>query len=128
MKFTDLFIHKPVLATVVSLFLLILGLRAATELNVREYPMIENAVITVSTPYIGADAELIKGFITTPLELEIATAEGIDYLTSTSVRGLSTISAYVSTEADPDEVLTQVVTKVNKLRNELPQEAEDPVL
>ena len=128
MKFTDLFIHKPVLATVVSLFLLILGVRAATELNVREYPMIENAVITVSTPYIGADAELIKGFITTPLELEIATAEGIDYLTSTSVRGLSTISAYVSTEADPDEVLTQVVTKVNKLRNELPQEAEDPVL
>ncbi|MEZ5554536.1 efflux RND transporter permease subunit [Haliea sp.] len=128
MKFTDIFIHKPVLATVVSLFLLILGLRAATELNVREYPMIETAVITVSTPYIGADAELIKGFITTPLEQEIATAEGIDYLTSSSTRGLSTISAYVSTEADPDEVLTQVVTKVNKLRNELPREAEDPVL
>ncbi|MBM70937.1 MAG: multidrug efflux protein [Haliea sp.] len=128
MKFTDIFIHKPVLATVVSLFLLILGLRAATELNVREYPMIETAVITVSTPYIGADAELIKGFITTPLEQEIATAEGIDYLTSSSTRGLSIISAYVSTEADPDEVLTQVVTKVNKLRNELPREAEDPVL
>ena len=128
MKFTDLFIHKPVLATVVSLFLVVLGLRAASELNVREYPMIENAVITVSTAYIGADAELIKGFITTPLEQEIATAENIDYLTSDSTDGLSTISAYVRNDANPDEVLTQVVTKVNKLRNQLPQEAEDPVI
>jgi multidrug efflux pump len=89
MKFTDLFIHKPVLATVISLFLLVLGLRAAQDLNVREYPLIENAQITVSTVYTGADAELIKGFITTPLEQEIATAEDIDYLTSTSTRGLS---------------------------------------
>ena len=128
MKFTDIFIRKPVLATVVSLFLLVLGLRAATELNVREYPVIETAVVTVTTAYVGADAELIKGFITTPLEQEIATAEGIDYLTSSSIRGVSIISAYVSTEADPDEVLTQIVTKVNKLRNELPREAEDPVL
>ena len=128
MKFTDIFIRKPVLATVVSLFLLVLGLRAATELNVREYPVIETAVVTVTTAYVGADAELIKGFITTPLEQEIATAEGIDYLTSSSIRGVSIISAYVSTEADPDEVLTQIVTKVNKLRNELPREAEDPAL
>ncbi len=128
MKFTDIFIRKPVLATVVSLFLLVLGLRAATELNVREYPVIETAVVTVTTAYVGADAELIKGFITTPLEQEIATAEGIDYLTSSSIRGVSIISAYVSTQADPDEVLTQIVTKVNKLRNELPREAEDPAL
>ncbi|MFV0276267.1 MAG: efflux RND transporter permease subunit, partial [Parahaliea sp.] len=128
MKFTDIFIRKPVLATVVSLFLLVLGLRAATELNVREYPMIENAVITVSTAYTGADAELIRGFITTPLEQEIATAENIDYLTSNSTQGLSSISAHVRNDADPDEVLTQVVTKVNKLRNQLPRESEDPVI
>ncbi|WP_116367939.1 efflux RND transporter permease subunit [Parahaliea mediterranea] len=128
MKFTDIFIHKPVLASVVSLFLLVLGLRAASDLNVREYPMIENAVITVSTAYIGADAELIRGFITTPLEQEIATAENIDYISSNSTQGLSNISAYVRTDADPDEVLTQVVTKVNKLRNQLPQESEDPVI
>ncbi|MFO7552963.1 MAG: efflux RND transporter permease subunit [Haliea sp.] len=128
MAFTDLFIRKPVLATVVSLFLVVLGLRAAGELNVREFPLLENAVITVSTTYTGADAELIKGFITTPLEREIATAENIDYLTSNSTRGLSVISAYVRTGANPDEVLTQVVTKVNKLRNELPRESEDPVL
>ncbi|QIB65192.1 efflux RND transporter permease subunit [Kineobactrum salinum] len=128
MAFTDIFIRKPVLASVVSLFLLLLGLRAATELNVRQYPFIENAVITVATTYTGADAELIKGFITTPLEREIATAEDIDYLTSNSSPGLSTISAYVRMGADPDQVLTQVVTKVNKLRNELPRESEDPVI
>jgi multidrug efflux pump len=128
MKFTDLFIHRPVLATVISLFLVVLGLRAASELNVREYPMIETAVITVSTVYTGADAALIRGFITTPLEQEIATAEDIDYLTSNSSRGISTITAHVRSEADPDEVLAQVVTKVNKLRSQLPRESEDPVI
>ncbi|MBA6413896.1 efflux RND transporter permease subunit [Parahaliea sp. F7430] len=128
MKFTDIFINKPVLATVVSLFLVVLGLRAASELNVREYPMIQTAVITVSTAYIGADAELIRGFITTPLEQEIATAEGIDYITSNSTRGMSIITANVRSDANADEVLTQVVTKVNKLRNQLPRESEDPVI
>ncbi len=128
MKFTDIFIHRPVLAMVISLFLVVLGLRAAGELNVREYPMIETAVITVSTVYTGADASLIRGFITTPLEQEIATAEDIDYLTSNSARGASTITAHVRSEADPDEVLAQVVTKVNKLRSQLPRESEDPVI
>ncbi|TCO78383.1 efflux RND transporter permease subunit [Chromatocurvus halotolerans] len=128
MAFTDIFIRKPVLASVVSLFLLLLGLRAAFDLNVREYPLIENAIITVSTTYTGADAELVKGFITTPLEREIATAEDIDYLTSNSSPGISTITAHVRTGANPDQVLTQIVTKVNKLRNELPENSEDPVL
>jgi multidrug efflux pump len=128
MAFTDIFIRKPVLASVVSLFLLLLGMRAATELNVREYPLIENVIITVSTTYTGADAELVKGFITTPLEREIATAEDIDYLTSTSSAGLSVITAHVRTGANPDQVLTQVSSKVNKLRNELPRNSEDPVL
>ncbi len=128
MQFTDIFIRKPVLATVLSLFLLVMGIQAARDMNVREYPMLENAVITVSTAYIGADAELIKGFITTPLEQEISTAENIDYLTSSSTRGFSTISAYVRSDANPDEVLTQVVTKVSALRNQLPRESEDPVI
>ncbi|WP_250464185.1 efflux RND transporter permease subunit [Microbulbifer litoralis] len=125
MNFTEIFIRKPVLASVVSLFILLLGLRAGTELNVRQYPELENAVITVSTVYVGADADLVQGFITTPLEQEIATADGIDYMVSTSVQGVSTIQAYVRLDYDANEVLTQVVAKVNKLRSELPEESED---
>lgn len=128
MKFTDIFINKPVLATVISLFIFLLGLRAATELNVRQYPKLENAVITVTTVYTGADADLIQGFITTPLEQEIASAEGIDYLVSTSQRGVSVIQAYVRLDKDPNNVLTQVVAKVNKMRSELPSESEDPTV
>ncbi|MFS1524765.1 efflux RND transporter permease subunit [Microbulbifer sp. 2304DJ12-6] len=125
MNFTEIFIRKPVLASVVSLFIFLLGLRSITELNVRQYPELENAVITVSTEYVGADSGLVQGFITTPLEQEIATADGIDYMVSTSVQGLSTISAYVRFDYDPNEVLTQVVAKVNKLRSDLPEESED---
>ncbi|MDZ7789200.1 MAG: efflux RND transporter permease subunit [Xanthomonadales bacterium] len=128
MKFTDIFINKPVLATVVSLFILLLGLRAATDLNVRQYPEIQNAVISVSTAYIGADADLVQGFITTPMEREVATAEGIDYIVSTTVPGVSTIQAYLDIETDPNEALTQIAAKVNKLRGELPDAAEDPVV
>ncbi|HMA98247.1 MAG TPA: efflux RND transporter permease subunit, partial [Wenzhouxiangella sp.] len=80
MRFTDVFIRKPVLAIVVSLFILLLGVRAIFDLNVRQFPEIQNAVVTVSTTYIGADADLVQGFITTPLEREVAQAEGIDYL------------------------------------------------
>lgn len=128
MKFTDIFISKPVLASVVSLFIFLLGLRAATELNVRQYPEMENAVVTVTTVYTGADADLIQGFITTPLEQEIASAEGIDYLVSTSLQGASSIQAYIRLGADPNEALTQIVAKVNKMRSELPQESEDPTV
>ncbi|WP_101675712.1 efflux RND transporter permease subunit [Alloalcanivorax mobilis] len=128
MKFTDIFINKPVLATVVSLFILLLGLRAATELNVRQYPEMQNAVITVTTIYTGADADLIQGFITTPLEQEIASAEGIDYLVSTSLQGASSIQAYIRLGEDPNEALTQIVAKVNKMRSELPEESEDPTI
>jgi len=127
-KFTDLFIKKPVLAIVVSLFILLLGLRAGTELNVRQYPALQNAVVQVSTPYVGADADLVQGFITTPVEREVATVDGIDYITSSSVAGMSMVTAMVRHDADPDVVLTEVVTKVNKLRGELPVEAENPVI
>jgi len=128
MKFTDIFINKPVLAMVVSLFILIFGLRAFSELNVRQYPELRNAVVNVSTVYYGADADLIQGFITTPLEREIASAEGIDYLSSTSSAGVSTIQAYIRLDQDPNEALTQIAAKVNKMRGQLPPESEDPVI
>ena len=128
MQFTDIFIRKPVLAMVVSLFILVLGLRAFGELNVRQYPELQNAVVTVSTTYFGADADLIQGFITTPLEREVASAEGIDYLTSSSSAGISVIQAYIRLDYDANQALTQIAAKVNKLRGELPVESEDPVI
>ena len=128
MKFTDIFINKPVLAVVVSLFILLFGLRSFTELNVRQYPELRNAVVNISTTYYGADADLIQGFITTPLEREIASAEGIEYLTSTSSAGASVIQAYIQLDQDPNEALTQIAAKVNKMRGQLPPESEDPVI
>jgi multidrug efflux pump len=128
MSFTDIFIRRPVLASVVSLMIFLLGLRSAGELVVRQYPELQNAVVTVVTTYIGADADLIQGFITTPLEQEIASAEGIDYLSSTSIPGVSSIQAYVRLGYDPNEALTQIVAKVNKMRRELPQGSEDPIV
>ena len=128
MKFTDIFIHKPVLASVVSLVILLLGLRAAMDLSVRQYPTMENAVITVSTPYIGADADLIQGFVTTPLEREVASAEGIDYIVSSSSAGFSLIRAFLNLDANAAEVLTQITGQVNKMRAELPEGAEDPIV
>ncbi|WP_198675558.1 efflux RND transporter permease subunit [Aliidiomarina sanyensis] len=128
MKFTDIFVKKPVLATVVSLLILLVGLRAAFDLNVRQFPEIRNAAVTVTTSYIGADAELIQGFITTPLEREIAAAEGIDYITSSSTSGMSTITAYLRLDYDPNAALTQIAAQVNKLRSDLPEDALDPVV
>ncbi len=128
MKFTDIFINKPVLAIVVSLFILLFGMRAFTELNVRQYPELRNAVVNISTTYFGADADLIQGFITTPLEREIASAEGIEYMSSTSSAGISTIQAYIRLDQDPNEALTQIAAKVNKMRGQLPPESEDPVI
>ena len=128
MKLTDIFIRRPVLALVVSLLILLLGLRAATELNVRQYPELQNAVVTVTTTYVGADADLIQGFITTPLEREIASAEGIDYLQSASLPGVSSIQVYLRLDYDPNEALTQIAAKVNKVRSDLPEGAEDPVI
>ncbi|WP_372626110.1 efflux RND transporter permease subunit [Arsukibacterium sp.] len=128
MRFTDVFIKKPILASVVSLFIILLGLRAIMDMNVRQFPEIQNAVVTVNTVYVGADANLIQGFITTPLEREIASAEGIDYLVSTSVAGSSTIEAYLRLDYEPNEALTQIAAQVNKVRSELPENARDPVI
>ena len=110
MNFTDTFINKPVLAIVVSLLILVLGLRALSDISVRQYPKTENAVVTVTTAYYGADAQTIAGFITQPLEQAIAQAQGIDYLSSTSVTGLSTITATLRLNYDANRALTQIQT------------------
>ena len=128
MNFTDTFINKPVLAIVVSALILVLGLRALTSLSVRQFPKTENAVVTVTTAYYGADAQTVAGFITQPLEQAIAQAQGIDYLSSTSVSSVSTITATLRLNYDANRALTQIQTQVNSVRNQLPPEAQQPVL
>jgi hypothetical protein len=113
---------------IASLLILLVGLRAYFDLTVRQYPQSDKAVVTVQTTYVGADAELVKGFVTTPLEKEIASADGIDYLGSTSAQGVSIINAHLELNYDPIQALTQITSKVNKVRSELPEAAEDPVI
>ncbi len=128
MRFTDIFIRRPVLATVVSLFILVLGLRSLELLPVREFPYTQNAVVTVTTVYTGADPSLIAGFITTPLENSIAQANGIDYLTSTSSQSASTIQANLRLNYDPNKSITEINTRVNAVLNQLPQGAQQPII
>jgi len=128
MKFTDIFIRRPVLATVVSLLLLVLGLRSVQLLPVLQFPRTQNAVVTVTTTYVGADPSLVAGFITAPLENSIAQANGIDYMTSTSRQSVSTITANLRLNYDPDKALTEINTKVNAVLNRLPQGAQQPTL
>jgi multidrug efflux pump len=128
MHFTDLFIRRPVLATVISLMILVLGLRSVFLLPVREFPETQNAVVTVATTYTGADPALVAGFITTPLENSIAQANGIDYLTSSSAQSISTINANLRLNYDPNKALTEINTKVNAVLNQLPRESQQPVL
>lgn len=128
MNFTDLFIRRPVLATVISLMILVLGLRAFMSLPILQYPRTENAVVTVSTTYYGADPDVIAGFITTPLENAIAQANGIDYMTSTSQTGVSTITVFLRLNYDADKALTEISAKVSSVLNQLPQGSQQPVL
>lgn len=128
MNYTDIFIKRPVLATVVSLTIFVLGLRAIFSLPVLQYPHTENAVVTVSTTYYGADSDVIAGFITSPLEIAIAQANGIDYMTSSSVNGVSTITAYLRLNYDANECLTEITTKVASVRNQLPPESQQSVI
>ena len=128
MNFTDLFIKRPVLATVISLLILLIGFRSIELLNVRQYPRSDIAVVTVTTVYVGASADLIRGFITTPLEREIASADGIDYMESSSGPSVSSITVHLRLNYDPNAALTQITSKVNKVRNQLPADAQDPVI
>src|SRR3989449_1604665 len=128
MKLTDLFIKRPVLAVVVNLVILIAGLQSIRTLAVRQYPRSDIAVINVTTAYVGASANLVRGFITTPLERVIASADGIDFLESTSAQGVSTITVHLKLNYDTNAALTQIQSKVAQVRNTLPPEAEAPVI
>jgi multidrug efflux pump len=126
--FTDIFIRRPVLSLVVSLLILLVGLRALTTLPIRQYPKLDNTVITVTTTYPGATADLMQGFITTPIEQAVASSEGIDYMTSSSLQGTSTVSVYIKLNYDPSKALTDVMSKVNQVKYLIPKEANDPVI
>ncbi len=128
MKFTDLFVKRPVLAIVVNLVILIAGLQSIRSLSIRQYPRSDIAIIKVSTTYVGANADLVRGFITTPLERVIASADGIDYMESSSAQGLSTITVHLKLNYDTNAALTQIQAKVAQVRNDLPPEAEAPII
>lgn len=128
MKFTDIFIKRPVLAICVNVLILIAGYQAIHSLNVRQYPKSDSSVVTVKTSYIGAPADLVRGYISTPLERVIASADGIDYLESTSRQGISEITAHLRLNFDVNAALTQIQAKVAQVRSELPPEAEAPVI
>src|SRR6187455_98387 len=126
MRFTDIFVRRPVLAIVINLLILIGGLQAIRSLNVRQYPKIESASVIVKTVYVGANADLVRGFITTPLERSIAAADGIDYIESESAQGLSTINVRLKLNFDAAQALADISTRVNQVRGDLPPEAEVP--
>jgi multidrug efflux pump len=128
MKITDLFIRRPVLALVVNLVIIIAGLQAIRTLNVRQYPQSENATVTVTTVYIGASADLVRGFVTSPLERAIAAADGIEYMESQSALGLSTINVRLRLNYDSTKALAEISSKVDQVRRDLPPEAEVPVI
>src|SRR5919201_1828130 len=128
MAFTDIFIKRPVLSVVVSMLILLIGLLAATVLPIRQEPKLSNTVVNVTTVYPGASADLIQGFITTPIEQAVASAEGVDYITSSSVQGTSTIQVYIKLNFDPNQALTEVLAKVNSVKYLIPKESNDPIV
>jgi len=128
MKFTDLFIKRPVLAMVVSLVILIAGLQSIRSLSVRQYPRSDIAIVQITTVYVGANADLVRGFITTPIERVVASADGIDYMESSSAQGLSTITVHLKLNYDTNAALTQIQAKLAQIRNDLPPESQAPVI
>jgi multidrug efflux pump len=128
MAFTDIFVRRPVLSIVVSLLILLIGAVAGFNLPIRQYPKLENTVITITTVYPGASPQLMQGFITTPIEQAVATAEGLDYVTSSSIQGVSTIQAFVRLNYDPNKAMTDVMAKVQQVKFLIPAEAQDPVI
>ncbi len=126
MKITDLFIRRPVLALVVNLVIIIAGVQAVRTLNVRQYPRSENAAVTVTTVYVGAEADLVRGFVTAPLERVIAAADGIEYMESQSSLGLSLIRVRLKINYDSTKALAEISSKVDQVRRDLPPEASSP--
>ena len=127
-SFTDLFIRRPVLSTVVSLLLLLVGIQSGFRLQIRQYPELSQTTVTITTSYPGANADLIKGFITTPLEQAVASTEGIDTIVSSSQQNVSTITLNLRLNANPDRAVTDVLSKVNQVKSVLPREAQDPIV
>jgi hydrophobe/amphiphile efflux-1 (HAE1) family protein len=127
-NFTDIFVRRPVLASVVSLLILLVGLQAAWRLPIRQYPEITKTTITITTGYPGANADQIKGFITTPIQQAVASAEGIDTLTSSSAQNVSTVTLNLKIDADADRAVSDVLSKVNQVRGILPRESNDPIV
>ena len=128
MNWTDIFIRRPVLSLVVSAIVLVFGLKAIGSLPVNQYPQTQNAIVTITTAYYGADPETIAWFITKPLETAIAQSQGIDYLSSMSVSGLSTIVATLKLNYDSNAALTQIQTQISAVKNQLPPQAQQPIL
>src|ERR1700745_2367586 len=128
MSFTDLFIRRPVLALVVSLLILLIGLKARPVLQIRQSPKLSNTTITVTTSYPGASPDLMQGFITTPIAQAVSTAEGIDYLTASSIQGTSTVTAYIRLNSDPSQALTHTMAQVQRVKYLLPKESQDPII
>ena len=128
MSFTDIFIRRPVLASVVSLLILLIGLASAFNLPVRQFPRTSNTTITITTSYPGANADLIKGFITTPIQQAVSSAEGIDTLTSSSQQNTSLVTLNLRLDADPDRAVADVLSKIQQVKSVLPAEAQDPIV
>src|SRR5690349_11803158 len=128
MNLTDIFIKRPVLACVISLLILLFGMRAMYTLELRQFPKMNDSVIKITTAYPGASADLIQGFITSPIEKSVASADGIDYLTSQSIDGVSTITANIRLNYDPNVAMTDVMAKVSQISNQLPKESNQPVI
>lgn len=128
MRFTDIFIRRPVLATALNLVILLLGLRAWTAMTVQEYPQVSSTLVTVSTAYPGADPSTVQGFVTARLEQAIAAAPGIDYMTSVSAQGVSTITVYMQLNYDPNAAIAQIMSKVQQVQNQLPPGIQAPVI
>jgi len=128
MHFTDIFVKRPVLAVVISLLILIAGVQAISDLSVRQYPRNDNATVTINTAYIGASAELVRGFITTPIERAVAGAEGVEYVSSDSQQGLSSVAVRLELNYDPIRALSEITSKINQVRGDLPTEAEVPTI
>ena len=127
-SFTDLFVRKPVVALVVNITLLVLGVVSFYQLNTRQYPRSDSAVVKISTVYFGASAETVRGYITTQLERVVASADGIDYIESESRAGFSLISVYLRLNYDTNAALAQISSKIDQVRSELPPEAESPTI
>src|SRR5690606_29936488 len=128
MSFSSIFIRRPVLSTVLAFLILLLGFQGLFNLQVREYPEVEETVITITTVYPGASAELIQGFITAPISAAVATTENIDYVTSQSRPSASVVSVQMKLGSNPDVALTEVMSKVQQVRSQLPTDAEDPTI